>query len=139
VHAGSGAIRRRTTVRNTGAEPLRIERLSSLPLSLRPSAADLELTWVEAFVHPSVSMAAARWREAAVRRRRPGPLVRRTLHYGAYLRPQESGSQGCLAWAALHDPTLNQGLYLGWEWSGLYDMEIGDFQEGAGVFGIRPA
>ena len=72
-----------------------------------------------------------------MRRERPGPLVRRTLRYGAYARPQESGSQGCLAWAALHDPTLNQGLYLGWEWSGLYDMEIGDFQEGAGVFGIR--
>jgi alpha-galactosidase len=137
VHDGPAVVRRSATVRNTGDRPLRLERLSSLHLSLRPSPADLELTWVEAFVVPFVTKAAERWREAAVRCERLGPLVRRTLRYGVYSRPQEGGSQGCLGWAALHDPVLAQGLYLGWDWSGPYDVEIGDFEEGAGVFGIR--
>jgi hypothetical protein len=137
VHAATGLVRRSATVRNTGHASLRLERFTSLLLSVRPSAADLELTWVEAFVHPSVSMAAARWRQAAVRRQRLGPLARRTLRYGLYPRPSEDGSLGCLGWAALHDPTLRQGMYMGWLWSGLFDVAIGDFAEGAGVFGVR--
>lgn len=44
-----------------------------------------------------------------------------------------------MSWLALRDPGLDRGLYAGWEWSGLFDAEVGDFdpESGAGAFGVR--
>lgn len=136
LRAGLPVVRRWTTVRNVGDRPARFHRLSSLLLSVRPGPADLDLYWVENFIHPGVSKSASRWRQATVHQERLGPVICRTLKYGPYPRVQD-GSHGCMAWAALRDPDLAEGLFVGWEWSGLFDLEVGDFQTGAGAFGLR--
>jgi alpha-galactosidase len=132
------AIRRWVTVHNRGDKPWLLHRLTSASLSLRPSASDLELYWIESFTHPlSVDRGASHWRQATRHMELLGPSVLRTLRYDAARPRPHDGSNGCMAWLALRDPSLNEGLFAGWEWSGLFDAEVGDFQEGAGVFGLR--
>lgn len=129
-------VRRWVSVRNVGEKPLRLSRFLGLMLSLRPSPADLDLYWMECFIHPCISKGASRWRQMTMHQERLGPVIRRTLKSGPYPRLQD-GSHGCASWAALRDPDLQEGLFLGWEWSGFFDCGVGDFEEGAGVFGVR--
>ncbi len=136
IRAGVPAARRWCEVRNTSDTVLRLHSLSSLQLALRPSPADLDLLWFESFDHPCAEKAASRWRLAQPRRERLGACLRRTLRYSVYPR-EHDGSLGCLGWAALRDPQLEEGLFFGWEWSGDFDFEVGDFRDGAGVFGVR--
>ncbi len=135
VRAGVPVARRWTTVRNAGRQPVTLKQLTSLLLSVRPSPGDLELQWVESFVHPA-SDKVYRWRLGSVHRETLTASTRRKLRSGAYSRPHD-GAHGSMAWMALHDPTLREGMYVGWEWSGMFDVEVGDFREGAGVFGVR--
>jgi alpha-galactosidase len=136
LREGVPALRHWCEVRNTADTPLRLHSLSSLQLALRPSPADLDLLWFESFNHPCHDKAASRWRLAQPRCERLGAGLRRTLHYSVYPR-EHDGSFGCLGWAALRDPALDEGLFFGWEWSGDFDFEVGDFRDGAGVFGVR--
>ncbi len=136
VRDGVPAIRRWCEVRNTTDTVLRLHGLSSLQLALRPSSADLDLLWFEGFNHPCHDKAASRWRLAQPRRERLGAGLRRTLRYSVYPR-EHDGSFGCLGWAALRDPVLDEGLFFGWEWSGDFDFQAGDFRDGAGVFGVQ--
>lgn len=131
VYDGLPIVRRWTTVTNTGNQPLLLHRLTSLLFSLRPGYSDLDLYWIEVFKHEQLL-----WRQTAVHQERITAAVRRTLLSGPYSRPHD-GSNGSMAWAALRDPVLDEGIFIGWEWSGVFDTEIGDFREGAGVFGIR--
>lgn len=136
MRVGVSAVRRWCEVRNTADTVLRLHSLTSLQLALRPSPADLDLLWFESFDHPCGDKAASRWRLAQPRRERLGAGLRRTLRYSVYPR-EHDGSLGCLGWAALRDPQLDEGLFFGWEWSGDFDFEVGDFRDGAGVFGVR--
>lgn len=136
LRAGVPAARRWCEVRNTADTMLRLHRLTSLQLALRPNPADLDLLWFEGFDHPCHDKAASRWRLAQPRRERLGAGQRRRLCYSVYPR-EHDGSSGCLGWAALRDPHLDEGLFFGWEWSGDFDFEAGDFRDGAGVFGVR--
>jgi alpha-galactosidase len=43
----------------------------------------------------------------------------------------------CDAWLALRDPSLDEGMFMGWEWSGVFTAEVGDFLEGPGAYGVR--
>ena len=131
VREGVPVARRWATVTNTGAEPLLLHQLLSLMLSVRPSYADLELYWVEVFKHDQML-----WRQASVHEERLTACVRRKLLFGPYERYHD-GSYGCMGWLALRDPTLDEGIFAGWEWSGIFDAEVGDFREGAGLFGLR--
>jgi alpha-galactosidase len=131
VPEGLAVARRWATVRNVGAAPVLLHRLSSLRLSVRPGYADLDLYWIEVFSHDN-----RLWRQSTVHQERITANVRRTLLSGAYSRPHD-GSNGAVAWSALRDPVLDEGLFLAPEWSGVFDTEIGDFREGAGVFGVR--
>ncbi len=131
MQEGVPIVRRWTTVTNVGKHPLLIYKLLSLLLSVRPSYADLDLYWVEVFKHDQ-----RLWRQCTVHQERITAAVRRKLLFGPYSRYHD-GSNGSMGWAALRDPAINEGLFLGWEWSGDFDAEIGDFREGAGVFGIR--
>jgi hypothetical protein len=128
--------RRWATICNIGLQPVLLHRALSLLLSVRPSYADLDLYWIEAFVHPSITWSPSHWRQGAIHQQRLGPNVLTKLRYGVYPRPHD-GFIGCMGWAALRDPTLDQGIFLGWEWSGMFDATIGDFQNGAGAFGVH--
>lgn len=131
IYDGLPIVRRWTTVTNTGNEPFLLHKLTSLMCSVRPGYSDLDLYWIEVFKHEQML-----WRQCAVHQERITAAVRRKLLSGPYSRPHD-GSNGSMAWAALRDPVLDEGLFIGWEWSGIFDTEIGDFREGAGVFGIR--
>ncbi len=135
VRAGVPVARRWVTARNASKDPVRLRQLTSLLLSLRPGVSDLELQWVESFVHPTMDKV-YRWRLASVHRETLTASVRRKLRSGAYSR-EHDGVHGAMAWMALHDPSLREGMFVGWEWSGQFDVEVGDFREGAGVFGVR--
>ncbi len=131
LHAGLPIIRRWATIDNLGEEPLRLHRLLSMVYSLRPSYADLDLYWLEAFKHTHML-----WRQMTMHRERISASVRRRILYGADERHHD-GSSGAMGWLALHEPHLGEGLFAGWEWTGPFDVEIGDFREGAGAFGLR--
>jgi alpha-galactosidase len=136
MRAGVPAVRRWCEVHNITDTVLRLHGLTSLQLALRPSPADLDLLWFESFDHPCGDKAASRWRMAQPRCERLGAGLCRTLRYSVYPR-EHDGSLGCLGWTALRDPQLDEGLFFGWEWSGDFDFEVGDFRDGAGVFGVR--
>lgn len=138
IREGVPAIRRWVSVSNTGKAPLQLHRLTSALLSVRPGASDLELYWLEAFMHPSQGdFGATRWRQMTRHMELLGPSMQRTLRYDAAAPRKHDGSNGSMAWLALRDPSLNEGLFAGWEWSGMFDAEVGDFREGAGSFGVR--
>jgi hypothetical protein len=131
---GLSLVRRWVSVANTGEKSVRLHRALSLMLTLRPGSADPELYWVEAFTHPCVVQPLRR--QASVHQERLTPSTRRKILYGPYSRPHD-GSQGAMGWLALRDPELNEGMFVGWEWSGTFDAEVGDFNEGAGALGVR--
>jgi hypothetical protein len=135
VRAGVAVARRWATATNTGEHPAKLQQLTSLLLSVRPGPGDLDFQWVESFVHPT-SDKVFRWRLGSVHRERLTASTRRKLRSGTYSR-EHDGVHGSAGWMALHDPSLREGMFVGWEWSGLFDVEVGDFREGAGVFGIR--
>ena len=132
--------RRWTSVRNTGTAPWLLHRLTTAAMMLRPGPDDLELHWVEACTHPSMGpRSPTRWRQATRHSELLGPATLRTLRSDAATRRADGESSGCMAWLALRDPGRNAGLFAGWEWSGLFDAEVGDFgtESGAGAFGLR--
>jgi len=131
IRGGIPVARRWATVTNTGDTPLLLHKVLSLMLSVRPSYADLDLYWVEVFKHDQML-----WRQASVHQERLTACVRRKLLFGPGERYHD-GSYGCMGWLALRDPVLDEGMFAGWEWSGTFDAEVGDFREGAGVFGLR--
>ena len=138
IRAGVPAVRRWTSVANAGKKPCLLHELSSTAVSLRPGPGDLELFWIEACTHPTVgSRSPTRWRQATRHMELLGPTTRRTLQSDATAARPHDGSNGAMAWLALRDPSLDQGLVAGWEWSGSFAAEVGDFEEGAGVFGLR--
>lgn len=138
MRAGVPAVRRWTSVTNTGDSPCLVHRLSSAAVSLRPGPGDLELSWIEVCTHPSSGpRSPTRWRQASRHTESLGPAVRRTIRSDATAAWPHDGSSGAMAWLALRDPALDEGLVAGWEWSGSFAAEVGDFEEGAGVFGLR--
>ena len=54
IRAGVPAVRRWTSVGNTGGKPCLLHELSSATVSLRPGPGDLELYWIEAPTHPTL-------------------------------------------------------------------------------------
>ncbi len=131
IRDNTDMVRRWTTIHNTGEKPILLHQLLSLMVSVRPGYSDLDLYWVEVFHHDQ-----RLWRQATVHQERITATVRRKLLYGPYSRLHD-GSHGCMGWLALRDPVLDEGIFAGWEWSGLFDAEVGDFREGAGTFGLR--
>ena len=140
VRDGIAAVRRWTSLRNTGAAPCLLHRLTSAAISVRPGIDDLELHWIEACAHPTIGLRSlTRWRQATRHMERLGPATRRRLRSDASAPRWHDGSSGSMSWLALRDPGLDRGLYAGWEWSGLFDAEVGDLdpESGAGAFGVR--
>ena len=140
VRGEVNAVRRWTSVRNTGSEPWLLHRLTTASMLLRPGTDDLELSWIETCTHPSSGpRSPTRWRQATRHMERLGPATRRTLRSDAATLRPDGGSSGCMAWLALRDPGRDAGLFAGWEWTGLFDVEVGDFgpESGAGAFGLR--
>lgn len=127
-------LRRWVSVRNVGDQPLILHECLTLMFTLRPGVADLDAYWVEAFNHPCIEKRF--WRQANVHQRRLGAAVRQAVLSGPYPRQQDA-SLGAMGWLSLRDPELAEGMVVGWEWSGAFDAVVGDFHEGAGMFGLR--
>ncbi len=136
LREGVAAVRRWTTVTNTGQEPLVLGAVSSWTLALHPAVFPLDLHWVEAFRHPSLT-GKPPLHQCALRSEALGGSRRRILRSGPYPRTDETGSVGSMAWLALRSPGHDTGLWMGWEWSGDFNVELGDLEEAPGTTRIR--
>lgn len=136
LRAGVAAVRRWTTVTHTGIRPIALEKVLSWSLALHRGNGPLDVHWVEAFRHPSLT-GKPPLHQCALRSERLGGSQSRRLRSGPYPRCDETGSVGSMAWLALRSPRHDAGLWLGWEWSGDFDVELGDFEQVAGSTLLR--
>ncbi len=120
IYPSTSVIEYWATVENSSdSASIDISTANSMSVALRPSDESLVLNWVQG-VNPTVLDQNKPHRDPTlqVRSAQVNEGVTRTLGSNG------RSSENCLAWVALAEPSMGEGMFAGVEWSGGWSMQV---------------